>query len=235
MTLHHPTLVEVVAGELRRRIVEGQWAPGARLVEAHLAADLGVSRNPVREALHVLESEGWVEVEPRKGARVKVMSVDEAEHLFHVRGALESLAAGLAARRRSVPDVTALRAIVAAGVTAVDSGRLGDLPPLNTAFHVALCDTAGNPELATIMGPLRDRIQWVYAARVRDRAPASWAEHGDIVDAIEAGDEDAARRLAGDHISRATVAFRDSSLRTAAAGQKPVTAPPSTRTTEPVT
>jgi DNA-binding GntR family transcriptional regulator len=216
MTLHHPTLVEVVAGELRRLVVEGHWAPGARLVEAHLAAELGVSRNPVREALHLLEAEGWVEVEPRKGARVKVVSVDEAEHLFHVRGALESLAAGLAARRRSAGAVTTLRSIVSAGLTAVDSGRLGDLPPLNTAFHVALCDAAGNPELTTIMGPLRDRIQWLYAARVRDRAPASWAEHGDIVDAIDAGDEDLARRLAGDHIARATVAFRDWSRRTAA-------------------
>jgi len=223
-SLRHPTLVEVVAGELRRLIVEGRWAPGARLVEVHLAAELGVSRNPVREALHVLEAEGWVAVEPRKGARVKVMSLDEAEHLFHVRGALESLAAGLAARRRSAADVSALRGIVSAGVSAVDSGRLGDLPPLNTAFVVGLCDAAGNPELTTIMGPLRDRIQWVYAARVRDRAPASWAEHGDIVDAIEAGDEDAARRLAGDHIARATVAFRDWSLRTAAGDQKPVTA-----------
>jgi DNA-binding GntR family transcriptional regulator len=217
-TLHHPTLVEVVAGELRRLIVEGRWEAGSRLVEAHLASELGVSRNPVREALHVLEAEGWVEVEPRKGARVKVMSVDEAEHLFHVRGALESLAAGLAARRHAAVDVDALRAVVAAGVDAVDSGRLGDLPPLNTAFHVALCDAAGNPELTTIMGPLRDRIQWVYAARVRDRAPASWAEHGDIVDAIAAGDENSARQLAGDHIARATVAFRDWSLRAAAAG-----------------
>jgi DNA-binding GntR family transcriptional regulator len=73
------------------------------------------------------------------------------------------------------------------------------------------------------MGPLRDRIQWVYAARVRDRAPASWAEHGDIVDAIDAGDEESARRLAGDHIARATVAFRDWSLRAAAAGAHPPT------------
>lgn len=217
-SLHHPTLVEVVAGELRRLIVEGRWAPGSRLVEAHLATELGVSRNPVREALHVLEAEGWVDVEARKGARVKVMSVDEAEHLFHVRGALESLAAGLAARRRSAALVDVLRTVVSAGTAAVDSGRLADLPPLNTAFHVALCDAAGNPELSTIMGPLRDRIQWLYAARVRDRAPASWAEHGEIVDAVDSGDEALARRLAGEHIARATVAFRDWSTRTAAAG-----------------
>jgi DNA-binding GntR family transcriptional regulator len=210
--VRHPRLVEVVADELRRLIVAGHWAPGDRLVEAHLATELGVSRNPVREALHALEAEGWVEVEPRKGARVTMLSLDEAEHLFHVRGALEALAAGLAARRRTTADVDALRTIVDAGTRAVDSDRLGDLPALNTAFHVMLCDTARNPELTTLMRPLRDRIQWMYAARVRDRAPASWAEHAEIVDAVAAGDEALARRRAGEHIARATAAFRDWSL-----------------------
>jgi DNA-binding GntR family transcriptional regulator len=212
--LRHPRLVEVVSEELRRLIVEGHWAPGSRLVEAHLAGELGVSRNPVREALHVLEAEGWVEVEPRRGARVKMLSLDEAQHLFHVRAALEELAAGLAARRHAPSDIDALRTVVSAGTMALDAGRLADLPPLNTAFHAALCNAAGNPELSSIMGPLRDRIQWVYAARVRDRAEASWAEHAEIVDAVAAGDEALARSLAGHHIARAAVAFRERSTAT---------------------
>lgn len=207
--VRHPRLVEVVADELRRLIVAGHFDAGARLVEAHLAAELGVSRNPVREALHILEAEWWVEVEPRKGARIKMLSLAEAEHLFHVRAALEELAAGLAARRRTDADVDALRTIVEAGTLAVDAGRLADLPALNTAFHVRLCNAAANPELTTLMGPLRDRIQWIYAARVRDRAPASWSEHAEIVDAVIAGDAELARRRAGEHIGRALHAFRE--------------------------
>lgn len=209
----HPRLVEVVTAEIRRRMLSGQWPPGHRLIESHVAAELGVSRNPVREALRSLVAEGFVEVEPRRGARVAVLSPDEAAHLFDVRSALEGLAAALAAGRRSPVVLAHLREIVEAGRAATDEGRLADVPPLNTAFHTALCDASGNPELTTIMRPLRDRIQWMYAARVRDRAPASWSEHETIVEAIARGGEATARRLAEEHIARAKEAFLDLGFR----------------------
>lgn len=203
----HTRLVELVADEVRRLIVSGHWPQGRRLVETHVAEELGVSRNPVREAFRSLEVEGFVELEPRKGARVAVLSADEAGDLFAVRGALEELAAGLAARRRS-PDVLAeLEEVVAAGHVALGAGQLEELPGLNTRFHVGLCEAAGNRQLRTVMGPLRDRIQWVYAARVRDRAGYSWTEHAAILAAVRAGDETKARRLAGEHIERARDAF----------------------------
>lgn len=223
----HPRLVEVVTEELRRLIVAGRWHQGERLIESHVASELGVSRNPVREALRSLEADGFVELEPRKGARVAVLSADEAADLFDVRGALEELAAGLAARRCSPAALSRLREVVAAGQAATAATRLEEVPALNTAFHVALCEAADNAQLTAVMGPLRDRIQWVYSARVHERAPASWAEHAEIVEAVAARDEAAARVLAGQHIGRAKAAF--------IAAQKPRTAPPSTRTTEPVT
>jgi DNA-binding GntR family transcriptional regulator len=222
----HLRLVEVVAAELRRLILAGRWAPGDRLIETQVADELGVSRNPVREALRSLEAEGFVEVAPRRGARVAMMSRDEAVQLFEVRAALEELAAGLAAQRRSPETVAELETIIEAGVAAVTDGRLDDLPALNTRFHLALCDAAANPQLTAIMAPLRDRIQWVYAMRVADRAPQSWDEHAALVTAIASGDEVEARCLAGEHIVRARDAFLG--------GQKPRTAPPSTRSTAPV-
>jgi DNA-binding GntR family transcriptional regulator len=203
----HPRLVELVADEVRRRIIEGTWIPGQRLVETQVATELGVSRNPVREAFRSLQAEGFLEMEPRRGTRVAVLSALEAGDLFDVRGALEELAAGLAARRRDPHDIAELREIVRLGQTATDEGRLADLPPMNTRYHLVLCRASGNPQLVSVMRPLRDRIQWVYAARVRDRAPASWVEHGAIVEAVAAGDEALARSRAATHIASAKAAF----------------------------
>jgi DNA-binding GntR family transcriptional regulator len=204
---NHPRLVEVVAAELRRLIVTGHWPQGQRLVEAKVAEQLGVSRNPVREALRTLEADGFVELEPRRGARVAVLAADEVLHLLEVRGALEELAAGLAARRRTPAQVAELTDLVAKGRAVAESGDLADLPALNTRFHQLLTEASGNPQLDLVIGPLRDRIQWVYSARVRERAPASWAEHAAIAAAIADGDEARARELAGAHIATATAAF----------------------------
>lgn len=228
----HPRLVELVAAEVRRLIIDGHWPQGLRLVESQVADELGVSRNPVREAFRSLQAEGLIELEPRRGARVAVLTAEEAGHLFDVRGALEELAAGLAARRRDPAAVATLREVVVLGRAATAEGRTSDLPPLNTRYHQALCAASGNPQLVALMGPLRDRIQWVYAARVRDRAPASWAEHAAIAEAVESGDVTLARARAAAHIASAKTAFL--ALYDAAA-QKPRTEPPSTRTTVPVT
>jgi DNA-binding GntR family transcriptional regulator len=232
----HRRLVELVADEVRRLIVDGHWPPGQRLIETQVAEELGVSRNPVREAFRSLQAEGFIELEPRRGARVAVLSPDEAGHLFDVRGALESLAAGLAARRGDRPTIAALQAVVAEGSEAAASGDLNDLPSLNTRYHELLCEASGNPQLIATMGPLRHRIQWVYATRVRDRAPASWQEHAGIVEAVAAGDEPTARQRAADHIASAKAAFLalydDAGAPDA---QNPRTEPPSTRTTAPVT
>lgn len=205
----HPRLVELVAVELRRLIVTGHWAQGERLVETRVAEQLGVSRNPVREAMRSLQAEGFVEVQPRRGARVAVLDAAEVGHLLEVRGALEELAAGLAARRRTDAHVAELDDLVAKGQTIAAGGDIVELPPLNTRFHQLLAEASGNPQLDAVIRPLRDRIQWVYATRVHTRAEASWEEHAGIAVAIAEGDEARARSLAGAHIARATSAFLD--------------------------
>src|SRR5689334_24784622 len=93
----HLTLRDQVLAELRRRIVEAEYRPGERLREDRLAQDFGVSRNPVREALRVVETEGFVHVEPRRGAVVTVPDDKTMEDLFAVRALLEPLAARFAA------------------------------------------------------------------------------------------------------------------------------------------
>ena len=94
----HRPLRFLVVDELRERILSGEISPGVRLVEDHIAAELGVSRSPVREALRALETEGLVELSPRRGVFVAAVSQEDAVQIFEAREALESFAARLAAR-----------------------------------------------------------------------------------------------------------------------------------------
>jgi DNA-binding GntR family transcriptional regulator len=89
----HRPLRDVVATEMRRLILDGTLQPGERLIEDRLAEQLGVSRNPVREAIRVLEAEGFLDVTARRGSFVATLSAKQAADLFEIRLALEPLAA----------------------------------------------------------------------------------------------------------------------------------------------
>ena len=115
----HVALREQVLAELRRRIVDGDYAQGERLTETRLADDFGVSRNPVREALRVVEAEGFVQILPRRGAVVATLDDTAVRDLFAVREQLETLAAGLAAERATANDMAHLRRLL-------DQAELGD-------------------------------------------------------------------------------------------------------------
>lgn len=203
----HQPLRETVADEIRGAILAGRLAPGDRLVEDRLADELGVSRNPVREALRMLQSEGYVEIVPRRGASVAQLTAEEGHDLLEVRGPLEALAARLAARRITADGIEALRDVHRRGTAAAAQGQLDDLPPLNTEFHAGIVAAAGNVYLADFIRSLRDKIQWVYAADVKARAAESWKEHGELLEAIAQGDEDYAADLASAHIFHAQRAF----------------------------
>ncbi|MGI5228332.1 GntR family transcriptional regulator [Actinoallomurus sp. CA-142502] len=199
----HRPLRDVVTAELRRLILQGELMPGERLVEDRLAARLGVSRNPVREAIRVLAAEGFVEVTPRRGAAVARLSPDEAEELFDVRVALEGLSARLSARKVTPETADRLRAVLDSARLAVDEGRLGDVADLNTAFHAAVADLAGNAYLSLVVGPLLRRAQWLFQQTAKHRAPHSWTEHLSLYEAIAAGDERAAEARAIAHVEAA--------------------------------
>ena len=180
-----------------------------RVFEDQIAADLDVSRNPVREALQALAGEGFIELEPRRGARVAVVSQARAGELFEVREVLEGLVASLAATRRTDADVAAMRAVVEEGCEAAERGNLTALPALNTRFHTLLATTARNAMLAETIEHLRHLIEWIYSQRIAQRAPRSWQEHSQIVDAIASGDAHTAERVARAHIAMARAAYVD--------------------------
>jgi DNA-binding GntR family transcriptional regulator len=214
----HLPLRDLVAREVRRRILVGDLAPGERLVEERLAELLGVSRNPVREAMRVLAAEGFVEVTPRRGAAVARLSADEAEELFDVRMALEGLAARLAARKRSPDAIERLRFLLERARAAVEAGDLTGVADLNTEFHAAVVDAAGNAYLSLVVEPMLRRAQWVFLQTVDARAPHSWTEHVGLLEAIVAGDETAAEEHAVAHVAAARKSYLAAVARTANGG-----------------
>lgn len=204
--LHRP-LRDTVIDELRRRILSGELAQGERLVEDRLAASLGVSRNPVREAIRVLASEGFVQITPRVGAAVASLSSEEANELFDVRMAIEGLAARLAARKSSPEAVERLHLVLESAKDAVESGRHDVVADLNTAFHRAVGEVAGNSYLNLMMAPMLQRAQWVFSQTAAVRGPHSWTEHLHLYEAIAAGDEDEAQARAIAHVAAARRSF----------------------------
>jgi DNA-binding GntR family transcriptional regulator len=203
----HVPLSHAVVDELRSAIIGGDYAQGERLVEEEVAARFDVSRNPIREALRTLSTEGFVVIEPRRGARVASIDAARAGELFELRAPLEGLVAGLAAQRRTADDIDHLRSVVAAGREAAGDSRLDALPALNTEFHATLAAAARNELLRGTLEKLSDIIRWIYATRISARAQRSWHEHAAIVDAVVTGDVELARRCGEEHIAAAAAAY----------------------------
>jgi DNA-binding GntR family transcriptional regulator len=188
-------------------IVAGALRPGQHLVESELARQLGVSRQPVREALHRLEAEGWIDLRPSQGAFVHVPTDHEVDQLLDVRELLEGATARLAARAATPEAVAALRVTWQEGSAAVDNGDVSRTVTANNDFHAAVAKIAGNAVLAQLSAIVARRVRWYYRQVAPARGHESWAEHAEIVDAIEAGDEDQAAALARMHTERTRTAY----------------------------
>jgi DNA-binding GntR family transcriptional regulator len=200
----HLPLRDQVLGALRSAIINGDYPPGQRLTEDRLAEDFGVSRNPVREALRVAETEGFVVILPRRGAVVASPSPTAVADIFAVRERLEPLAARLAAERADAEGVAGLRDMLEQARVATDAEDLARVAELNSALHLRILHLSGNPWLTSIARALYLHVQWVFRLGAAQRAPHSWREHIELVDAIESGDPDEAERCALNHLAAAS-------------------------------
>ena len=188
-------------------VVEGRLRPGQHLVETELARQLGVSRQPVREALHRLEAEGWVDLRPNQGAFVHVPTDEEVDQLLDVRELLEVETARLAAKAAAGGHVARLGLICHEGEAAVEAGDTGRFVAVNTEFHAELARMAGNAVLAELAEIVGRRVRWYYRQVAPVRGHESCAEHRDMVEAIEAGDADRASAIARKHTERTRAAY----------------------------
>jgi DNA-binding GntR family transcriptional regulator len=192
-----------VAAMIKADILAGRLAPGQRLGEVALAERYGVSRVPVREALRQLHAERLVEIIANRGAFVPTFDLEEQAKLVEVRLSLEELIVRRAALHRTDEDIERLHRIVDAGQEAAAEGEKEQLVALNTEFHRALGLACRNEIAAGLVEQLRTRVEFGYAGKLPRRAEASWAEHRAILDAVVAGEPDAAGALLRVHLTNA--------------------------------
>ena len=209
----HRTLREIVADAIREMITSGQLSPGERLFEDRLAEQLGVSRNPVREAIRALEGTGLVEVVPRRGAYVSALEPEKARQLLELRSVIEAYAAELAARNRTDDDLTLMKALLEQGRQATSVNDVVTAAACHRDFHLAIESASRNGYLGGVVAPLRNQTELVFTTLVDSRGVTSWDEHQAIFDAIAARDTVLARSCTEAHMQSV---MRDLSLRATA-------------------
>jgi DNA-binding GntR family transcriptional regulator len=192
---------------LEELIIYGGLAPGQHLVEADIAKRLGVSRVPVREALHLLARDGWIDLRPRQGAFVHQPTLRQVDDVFSVRTLLEVEATRLAAIKATDVSIPALTNILKTGRESLARADERQLVMLNSQFHAHITQMGENEVLAGLIARLDKRIRWYFARVVMSRGSNSWKEHAEIVAAIAARDPDRASEAMRRHAERTRSAY----------------------------
>ena len=192
-------LRESVQSAILDMIVNRELQPGEHLVENELAALLGVSRQPVREALQWLKNDGWVELRPGQGAFVHAPTLEEADHLLSVRRLLEAESASLAARNADEAGVARLREIYQRGIQALADDEVDEVVRCNAELHAEVTQLSHNSVLIELTSTVAQRVRWLHAPVARNRGQASWDEHLDLIDAIANGQASTAAEIMAEH------------------------------------
>lgn len=208
-------LRESVYEALTEMIIDGSLSRGQHLVEVDLAKMLGVSRQPVREALQRLHNDGWVDLRPGFGATVHVPAENEVDQLLAARAAIESESARLAARHSSPEPVAKLRELCRSGSASLDAGEVDEAVRTNAELHRLVSEMSGNKFLISFAAQVDRRVRWYYTPIAQVRGQAAWTEHTQLVKAIADGDEDLAAQIMRQHTETTRKAFHDSQVEAA--------------------
>lgn len=198
------TLPGAVAGQLRERIIQGEFPPGARLNERALCDLLGVSRTPLREAFRVLAAEGLVEIEPNRGAQVVALSEANIREAFEVIGGLEAMSCRMACERATDQEIAEIRALT---YEMMASHARHDLPTYfrtNRQIHERISLAAHNSLLKQLYDAQNARIQNLRFVSNEDRQKWDLAmrEHIEMAEALEARDADRLAAIMRQHLQR---------------------------------
>jgi DNA-binding GntR family transcriptional regulator len=188
--------------KLRQAIVDGHFAPGARLTERDLCDLLGVSRTLVREALRQLEAEGHVENVLYRGPIVAATSADEARQLYEIRAVLEGWAAKQCAEHASDKDLDELSGLVEQLAKAEQRGDLKRMLDVLDTFHEKLLQAAGNQMLASYLQSLRSRLRRLRGISLKQhgRARQTIEEKRILLDVLKQRDGELARKAREQHV-----------------------------------
>ena len=198
------SLEEQVFAVLEDEILSGKLSSGEQLREQALSERLGVSRTPIRSALHRLAEEGLVEISANRGATVAGITAEDVSDIYLIRERLEGLASGLAAQRISEDGKKALKNSVELSEFYISKLDTEHLKELDTEFHGIIYRYSGNRLLCKILTDLHRNIKSYrkMSLSAPGRIEKSVAEHREILEAILAGSSDEADRLTSLHVKR---------------------------------
>lgn len=201
-----PNLVEQVRDAVLEEIASGRLAPGARIIQEQIAQALGVSRQPVQQALLLLRNLGVVRDAPGRGLEVAPLDPEVVRQLYELRGAVEALAARRAAQRGADRAARDGAALIAAGREATAGGSVARMAEADLRFHAFVHELSGNPFVARAMSTHEAQLQRVMVEVLKRSAGTPrdiWDQHEAILEAIADGDAGRAEALAGAHIQQA--------------------------------
>ena len=200
-----PKLVEQVQDAILAEIASGKLPPGARIIQEQIAQELGVSRQPVQQALLVLRNLGVLRDAPGRGLQVAPLDPEHVRNMYDVRAVIEGLAFRKAAERNAGRARAEGPALIEAGRRAVAQGSVAGMIEADMRFHAFIYALSENP----LVGPAMD-THWTNTQRVmgevlmRDEKPRDiWDQHAALLEAVMAGDGAKAERLARRHIEQA--------------------------------
>ncbi len=200
-----PNLVEQVRDAILQEIASGTLAPGERVVQERVAESLGVSRQPVQQALALLLSQGVLRDAPGRRLIVAPLDPQYVRQMYDMRAVIEGMAFGQAARRGAERAARAGPALIEAGRKAVASGSVARMVAADMKFHGFIHELSGNTLVAPTLAPHLTYMQRVMGQVLqRDEKPRDiWTEHEQMLDAVAHGDAERAERLAREHITAA--------------------------------
>lgn len=191
-----------VAERLRILIDSGDLPPGARLNEADLCGQLGVSRTPLREAIRSLATEGLIELQPNRGATVSIVTVDDLTEILPIMAVLEGLGGRLAASEMSDQKIREVRVIHDRMIGHYQRQELPEYFETNRLIHELISEGSGNQTLVDQINGLSAKVR--RARFSTQMTPESWAkavaEHEAMIQALESRDADKLERVIMNHV-----------------------------------
>ncbi len=200
-----PNLAEQVHGAILSEISQGRLLPGARIIQEQIAQELGVSRQPVQQALLLLRNQGVLRDAAGRGLIVAPMDADYVRNMYDMRAVIEGLACRKAAQINASQAAARGPALIANGRKAVQSGSVARMIAADMAFHQFIYALSENPLVAPVM-----ETHWTYTQRVmgevlmqNEKPRDIWNQHEAMLQAIAAGAADQAEAMARQHILQA--------------------------------
>lgn len=204
-------LRDVVFNTLREAILKGELKPGERLMELQLAAKLGVSRTPIREAIRMLEQEGLAVTMPRKGAEVARMTEKDMEDVLQIRAALDELAVQIAVEKITEEQLEILEEARIAFEQSIQTGNVKKIAQADVKFHDAIYQATDNAKLVTMLNNLREQMYRYRVEYLKEKKtyPTLLEEHKAIVEGLRKRDRKQVSECMRDHVRNQAEAVKD--------------------------